>query len=126
VHPFTAAVRASGVLAADVLMPGRSATCHRTVSIDKFAIRSPTAVAGRHVLILDDIWTTGSNAQSAALVLRAAGAAAVSVMPVGRWLNPSYAPTKAFIDHYLHERFDPDRCPVTGRACAPNQASRTR
>lgn len=62
---------------------------------DKFELRPAGAVEGRHVLVLDDVWTTGSNTQSAALTLRHAGAAAVSVMVVGRWLNPRYGATES-------------------------------
>jgi hypothetical protein len=123
IHPFTTVVNASGVTTAEVLVPGPSATCHRIVTADKFAVSSTSAVAGRHVLVLDDLWTTGSNAQSAAVVLRAAGASAISVMVVGRWLNPTYPTTKAFIDRYLHAGFDPRQCPLTGGACAPTPAS---
>jgi orotate phosphoribosyltransferase len=74
-------------------------------------------VQGHHVLVLDDMWTTGSNAQSAALALRRAGAAAVSVMVVGRWLNPSYGHTGEFIKTRLQRDYDPDMCPVTGASC---------
>lgn len=42
----------------------------------------PVPLTGHHILVLDDTWTTGSRAQSAALTLRAAGAAHISVIVV--------------------------------------------
>ena len=45
---------------------------------------------GQRVLLIDDMWTTGSSAQSAAAVLRAAGAASVSAVVLGRYLNRAY------------------------------------
>ena len=68
------------------------------------------------MLVLDDTWTTGSNAQSAALTLRRAGAAAVSVMVVGRWLNPRFGATARFVAG-LQREYNPDLCPVTGGLC---------
>jgi hypothetical protein len=117
VHPFAAIAKDLGVVADELLAPAPLTTCHRIATPDKFVARHPDVVAGRHVLILDDIWTTGSNAQSAALALRRAGAAAVSVMVVGRWLNPSYPTTNTFIHSHLDATFDPRTCPVTGRPC---------
>ena len=72
---------------------------------------------GKHVLVIDDVWTTGCNAQSAALMLRRAGAAAVTVMVVGRWLNPCYGANAEFIGVRLKQNFDVRVCPVTGNQC---------
>ena len=98
------------------LIPAPDATCDRTIN-DKFVLQPAARLDGRHVLILDDVWTTGSTAQSAALAVRRAGAAAVSVMVVGRWLNPDRRGTADFIATRLHRDYDPDICPVTGREC---------
>lgn len=49
-----------------------------------FAVRRPEVVAGRHVLVVDDILTTGSTAGACAASLLAAGAAAVGVLTVAR------------------------------------------
>jgi phosphoribosylpyrophosphate synthetase len=108
-HPFAELARDVTEVTQDLLMPGPITDCHRVVSLGKFSVSRADVVAGRHVLVLDDIWTTGSNAQSASLALRAAGAAAVSVLVIGRWLNPSYPPTKAFLAR------PPDSTP----GCAP-------
>jgi hypothetical protein len=42
---------------------------------------------GRTLLLVDDTWTTGANAQSAAAALKRAGAQAVGAVVVGRYLN---------------------------------------
>jgi hypoxanthine-guanine phosphoribosyltransferase len=79
-----------------------------------------TCLSSQHVLILDDVWTTGSTAQSAALAVRRAGAAAVSVMVVGRWLNPDRRGTADFIATWLQRDFDPDICPGHRRRMSVN------
>lgn len=116
-HPFAQIARAAGALGPATLLPAPTAVCERVVRADKFVLTPDARVDGRHVLVLDDIWTTGSNAQSAALALRRAGAAAVSVLVVGRWLRPNHPGTARFIDTRLQRGYDPDLCPVTGGAC---------
>lgn len=48
------------------------------------AVRS---LAGASVLLIDDTWTTGTNAQSAAAALKSAGAGRVAAVVIGRHLN---------------------------------------
>jgi hypothetical protein len=117
-HPFTALARwmnAVGDSLSLVASPG--AMCDRAVSGDKFVVRPGVRLDGQHVLVLDDTWTTGSNAQSAAVALRRAGAERVSVMVVGRWLSPGYGSTGGFIEKRLQRDFDANVCPVTGGTC---------
>jgi hypothetical protein len=124
VHPFAAIATELGAAHCCVLAAAPTTTCHRVLmSREKFEVTQPDAVVGRHVLVLDDIWTTGSNAQSAALTLRRSWAAAVSVMVVGRWLNPSYPPTKAFLERYRDTAFSPYLCPVSGHICRSGNTS---
>jgi hypothetical protein len=115
-HPFAELVDCvtSGDPAA--LTPSPDAWCDRAIN-DKFAVQPAVRLDGRHVLILDDVWTTGSNAQSAALAVRRAGAAAVSVLVVGRWLSPRRRLSAEFISSQLTLAYDPDVCPVTGGKC---------
>jgi hypothetical protein len=61
---------------------------------------------GARVALLDDTWTTGASAQSAAAVLRLAGAQSVAVIVLGRHLLPGPA-----LPHGL-PRFEPRRCGV--------------
>jgi ComF family protein len=49
-----------------------------------FSVSSPSAVAGKNVLIIDDIFTTGATARSAAFALTQAGAASVWVATLAR------------------------------------------
>lgn len=49
-----------------------------------FTVRRPERVAGRHVLLVDDVLTTGSTAGSCATALLQAGAAVVGVLTVAR------------------------------------------
>ena len=51
---------------------------------DAFRVRRPAEVAGRRLLLVDDVLTTGATAGAAARALRAAGAAAVGVLALAR------------------------------------------
>jgi predicted amidophosphoribosyltransferase len=57
----------------------------RAFNADKYA---PTrALDQEPVLLIDDTWTTGANAHSAASALKAAGAGPVAALVIGRHLN---------------------------------------
>ena len=49
-----------------------------------FFAPQPARLAGRHVLLIDDIYTTGATARACSRVLRNAGAASVRVATVAR------------------------------------------
>jgi hypothetical protein len=57
----------------------------RAFSPEKFIATGP--IDGRSVLLIDDTWTTGASAQSAAAALKAAGAGAIASIVIGRHLN---------------------------------------
>ena len=115
IHPMVAIAESLGLTGDVALQPALDGRCDRVVDSEKFTAAG--AVTRRHVLVLDDVWTTGSNAQSAALALRRAGAAAVSVMVIGRWLNPCHPLSARFIRERLQDDYDPLVCPVTGHRC---------
>ena len=48
------------------------------------AVRRPAAIAGRHVLLIDDVLTTGATARDCTRALMAAGAAGVDVLVAAR------------------------------------------
>lgn len=53
-----------------------------------FRVQRPAEVAGRDVLLVDDVFTTGTTASECARVLRRAGAQRVFVVTVARVLKP--------------------------------------
>jgi hypothetical protein len=73
--------------------------------------------AGAHVLLIDDTWTTGGHAQSAALALRQAGATRVSALIVARWLTDDYQGTRQFLADLRKRDYDPALCPWTSARC---------
>lgn len=66
------------------LAPGRPDQRERDLDPRRF--RS-ALVPGARVLLLDDTWTTGASAQSAAMALRLAGARSVATVVVGRHIG---------------------------------------
>lgn len=105
--------------------PGRevrlqaAVTTHQPRAVDRFHFTAPSLPAGAHVLLVDDTWTSGGHAQSAALGLRAAGADRISTLVVARWLDPSDRDTAAFVRDRLTRDYVAGLCPWTGGACPP-------
>jgi len=90
----------------------------RVVHPDSIEVAGSLAVNGKHVLVIDDTWTTGASTQAAAVALRRAGAARVSVVVIGRWLNTSWGPTEQFLHaRPADELWSPEVCPVTRGTC---------
>jgi hypothetical protein len=90
----------------------------RTVLADRFTVpdRYRPLIGGAHVLILDDTWVSGSNAQSAALAVRAAGADQVTVLCIGRWC-PTDRPECRTLLAASTAPYDPTTCPLNHSAC---------
>lgn len=65
-----------------------SAAARRTNLRGAFVIRDPAAVAGKPVVLVDDVVTTGATLAAAAAPLRAAGARAVIGVAVARATSP--------------------------------------
>ncbi len=63
---------------------GLSAEARRSNVRRAFALRHPELVAGRHVILVDDVFTTGSTVTACALCLKRGGASAVGVLTVAR------------------------------------------
>jgi ComF family protein len=82
-------------LANDVLERGRHFAMHRA-GMDKkardksvkkaFAVRRPRKVSGERIVLVDDVYTTGSTASACADVMKNAGAKEVSVFTFARTL----------------------------------------
>jgi ComF family protein len=54
-----------------------------------FAIRNPEVLAGRHVLLIDDVFTTGTTLNECAKTLLKAGALSVSALTLARTVDTS-------------------------------------
>ncbi|QUQ70077.1 Orotate phosphoribosyltransferase [Kutzneria sp. CA-103260] len=63
-------------------------------------------LTGLQVLLVDDTWTTGANAQSAAARLRLAGAERVAVIVLGRWFDADHPPASSYVSEARSELFD--------------------
>ena len=58
---------------------------HRAANVRKaFAVKRPELVAGKKILLLDDVFTTGATSRECAKVLKKAGAARVDVLTLAR------------------------------------------
>ena len=66
-------------------------------------------LAGAPVLLIDDTWTTGANARSAAAALKAAGAGPVAAVVIGRHLNRQWHQNDRRL-RGITRPFDWDRC----------------
>ncbi len=110
VHPSTAKVGLD-------IGPGLEAT-DRVPRADRFVVPAEyvSAIAGRHVLVVEDTWVSGGKAQSASIALKAAGAACVTVLVLARWLNYTWQDHRQLIE-ILTDPYDATRCPVTGGEC---------
>ncbi len=62
------------------------------------------------VLLIDDTWTTGGRALSAALALREAGAAKIAVVVIGRHFDRTFGPGEAYYKTAKPRRFQWDTC----------------
>lgn len=71
-------------------------------------------LASEPILLIDDTWTAGANAQSAAAALKAAGAGAVAALVIGRHVNRDWHQN----DQHLQALppFDWRRCALCGPA----------
>jgi phosphoribosylpyrophosphate synthetase len=92
IHPFEAALEWVPWLSQQhrrVLGRGAGAAAHNSASDDAF--RAVADIRGTRVLLIDDTYTTGARAQSAASALTHAGGTCVAIVPVGRVINPQFA-----------------------------------
>ena len=76
-----------------LLRRGPGETTHRKANPRAF--EPVTEVAGRRVLLLDDVFTTGARSQSAAYALKTAGADVLLIVVIARRINPDWRPEAA-------------------------------
>ena len=74
---------------------------------EKYAVTRQ--LSGEPVLLIDDTWTTGANAQSAAAALRQRGAGSVAVAVIGRHINRDWRSNDRRL-RQIPRPFDWSRC----------------
>jgi hypothetical protein len=93
-HPLDSALirlPAAHVPAREILLERHSGKVgHRILSDDAF--RTAKEVDGKSVLLLDDVYTTGARAQSAASTLNIAGARVAAIVVLARRVNVEWDP----------------------------------
>jgi predicted amidophosphoribosyltransferase len=77
------------------------------------------SLQGESILLVDDTWTTGASAQSAAAALKAAGAGSVAALVIGRHVNREWGRNDQHL-RALPAPFDWSVCPL----CVRNQVQR--
>lgn len=93
----------------DLLVRGPTAIGHNLASDTGYIARR--SLTGERVLLIDDTFTTGARAQSAASALALAGATVVAVLVVGRVFNPRWSDTsKKYWANCLARPFSFDIC----------------
>jgi predicted amidophosphoribosyltransferase len=75
-------------------------------------------LTGEAILLIDDTWTTGATAQSAARALKAAGAGPVAAVVIGRHVNREWHDNDRRLST-LPRPFDWTRCVFCSPACPP-------
>ena len=93
----------------------------RTFNAEKFVATRP--IEGRSVLLIDDTWTTGASAQSAAAALKAAGADRVAAVVIGRHLNREWHENDRRI-RGIARPFDWARCALCAEPSTPRADAR--
>lgn len=95
----------------DLLARGSSAIGHNQASDTGYIARR--SLTGERVLLIDDTFTSGARAQSAASSLALAGAEVVAIVVVGRVFKPAWSDTtRSFWVDRLAQPFDFDTCCV--------------
>ncbi len=116
-HPFARIVgdlvavtreRYAELLIADPAVPAdRNLHADRYLTLDG---RHASDVAGADILLLDDTWTRGGRAQSAAVALKKAGAAHVAIVVLGRHFDPQYPANAHYLEQARNKPFTWEEC----------------
>jgi hypothetical protein len=88
----------------------------RAFSREKFVATRP--IDGRSVLLIDDTWTTGASAQSAAAALKAAGADRAAAVVIGRHLNREWHENDRHL-RGIARPFDWSKCVLCAEPTSP-------
>jgi predicted amidophosphoribosyltransferase len=91
-----------------LLTRSEAAVSPRARDANKF--KSLRALPGETVLLIDDTWTTGASAQSAAAALRQAGSGPVAAVVIGRHVNREWHDNDRRLRALEQQPFDWERC----------------
>lgn len=115
-HPLEDAIRMFPFLGDQyrpLLRPGAEKATHNRAADGAYAITEE--VNGVRVLLLDDTFTSGARAESAASALQLAGARVVAIVPIGRVIKPDFSEeAAALLTRAREEPFDFDSCCLEG------------
>lgn len=100
-HPF--ATYAEDLLDATVSGPNDR-------RFDRRRFRARPSSSGHSVLLVDDTWTSGSSALSAAASLLSAGAPEVAILVLGRWFKPDWSEGHRYLSCATSLGFDVGSC----------------
>jgi predicted amidophosphoribosyltransferase len=89
----------------------------RAFDPERYAAIRP--LEGASVLLIDDMWTTGASAQSAAAALKDAGASSVGAIVIARHLNREWRENDLRLRRLATRPFDFAACPLCAREAAP-------
>lgn len=128
-HPLRNLIAADDSLGSrliDALSVKQSDNADRAFQADRFT--ASREVRGARCLVVDDTWTTGGSALGAALALLKAGAAAASVVVIGRHFVPAFRKSSIYSDHAIDIGFESKFCTFCDRrpAAVPDLPDRAR
>lgn len=94
----------------------------RVANADRFAVPDKwrSRVQGKRILLVDDTWATGTSIQSAAAVLKAAGAVSVTGLCVARWLSWDWESHVPLLKQVSTTPYDPFDCFAGTHQCRLN------
>lgn len=116
-HPLVSCIRRVQAIDSqyeDLLAPGPVEVRHLSASDDGFRIRRP--LTGERVLLVDDTFTSGARAQSAASVINRAGGDVVAIVPIGRVITPGF--NESVKEYWVQQKSSPfsfETCCLEGR-----------
>jgi ComF family protein len=67
-----------------------------------FAVRHAESIAGKRILLIDDVFTTGTTVNECAKTLRKAGSGDVFVLTLGRTVDASIVPDRILAQQARH------------------------